>query len=107
MPVRKRNNMGSSEDIDIRNAVFEVLEDILKRPKDEFHVTDRLVRDLKVCSDDLSFLFVPELEKRVNAKVPVEEWHEVFTVQDTIDLLRKYKNPSIPAEDDKLDPGTT
>lgn len=68
-----RLNTGSEEDREIEEAVFEVLEDILLRPRSEFRLVDQLGPDLKVDGDDFSFIFVPELEKKLKITVPVEE----------------------------------
>jgi acyl carrier protein len=48
---------------------------------------------LKIDSDDLSFNFVPELEKKLKIeKIPMEEWANVSIIQEVIDLLQKYKD---------------
>lgn len=84
-------NMEPYSDKDIEEAVFMMLENILVKPRSTFRVTDKLVRDLKIDSDDLSFIFVPELENKLELEVPEEEWSEVYTVQDAINLLKRYR----------------
>ena len=76
----------------IEEAVWETLESLLLLPRSNWRVTDDLVKDIKVDSDDLSFIFVPELEKRLGMRVPIDEWSTVSTVQEVIELLRKYKS---------------
>jgi acyl carrier protein len=49
------------------------------------------VGDLRLDSDDLSFVFVPLLEKQLGVKIPVREWDHVYTVQDAIDLFVRYR----------------
>jgi acyl carrier protein len=72
----------------IEDAVLEVLEDILGRSRTTFTLEDRFVRDLRISSDDLTFVFVPNLEKRLNVKVPIAAWGEVETGRDVIALLQ-------------------
>ena len=64
---------GSIDDL-IIDIVWEVIESILLKSRNHFAVSDHLVHDLKISSDDLSFIFVPELEKRlgVNCSGPIE-----------------------------------
>ncbi len=81
----------STEDMVI-DAVWEVIESILLKSRDRFTTRDHLVHDLKISSDDLSFIFVPELERRLGINIPVSEWDNVGTVQEAIDLLKRYKN---------------
>ena len=84
-------NLELDNDKNIKRAVFEMIENILVKPRSKFRVTDKLVSDLKINSDDLSFIFAPEREKKLGIEVPAEEWSEVYTVQDAINLLKKYR----------------
>ena len=79
------------ESRDVEEAVWETLEGILLTSRSKMRASDYLVRDIKIDSDDLSFIFVPEVEKKLKVKIPVEEWSRVYTVQDAIDLLKRYK----------------
>ncbi len=74
----------------IENIVFEVLEDILKRPRDEIVLSHLLVNDLKIDSDDFSFLFVPKIEQLLKIQTSQNDWDRVFTVQDVINVLKLY-----------------
>jgi acyl carrier protein len=78
------------ESKEVEEAVWETLESILLRSRNGLSANARLVRDLKIDSDDLSYIFVPELEKKLKVKIPVEEWCNVSTIQDAIALLIKY-----------------
>jgi acyl carrier protein len=77
-------------DKDIEDAVYSEIEGLIHRPRNTFRLSDDLVLDLKIDSDDLSFLYVPDLEKAFEIKVPVEEWNNVFTGEDTVKLLKRH-----------------
>ncbi len=74
----------------LETAIYELLEDIVKIPRNSIRRTDFLVRDLHIDSDDFSFLFVPELERKLSIHVPFHAWSTVYSVDDTIHLLKKY-----------------
>ena len=76
----------------IQQIVFETLEDILFMPKSKINLTDRLIRDLHMHTDDATFDFALGLQKKLNIKVPVEECRNVYTVQDVIHVLEKYRD---------------
>lgn len=77
-------------DKDIEDAVYSEIEGLIHRPRNTFKLSDHLVLDLKIDLDDLSFLYVPDLEKAFEVKVPVEEWNNVATGEDTVKLLKRY-----------------
>ena len=78
----------------IEMTIYALLEDIVKIPRSAIRRVDFLVRDLHMDSDDFSFLFVPELEKRLGIHVPVQAWSTVYSVDDTIHLLKQYMEQS-------------
>jgi hypothetical protein len=82
--------MSTISSVDVREAVADVLEQILGRDRSSFGFDDRLVRDLCISSDDLSFMFVPELERRLGVKVNVSDWRNVHTGRDACELLGRY-----------------
>jgi acyl carrier protein len=47
----------------------------------------RLVKDLRADSDDLSFGFIPEVERKLGIEVPSRAWSEVYTVADVSKVL--------------------
>lgn len=55
-----------------------------------------LITDLKLYSDEASEVIVM-MEKRTGIKPPIEEWYNVGTLNQLIDLLLKYA----PAEESK------
>jgi hypothetical protein len=81
--------MSISDDV-VAEVVTEVLGKILCRPRTTFSLSDELVRDLRIASDDLSFMFVPLVERKLRVKVPVKEWRMVCTGIDACNLLRKH-----------------
>ncbi len=76
------------------NKVFQTIVDILDKLIPAYSrrilLTDDLVTDLKIDSDDLSFYFIPEIEKRLNVQVPIEEWNAVSTIEEIRDLILRY-----------------
>jgi len=72
----------------INVVVREVLEDITGASAETIRPRDRLVDDLKATGDDLSFVFVPAVERQLGVHVPQDAWRRVFTVQDAVEVLR-------------------
>ena len=79
----------NSDDI-VTAIVLEVLRDVLNEPERELLLTERFVKDLRINSDDLSFVFIPNVQEKLEIKIPVKEWSKVYTIQDAINLCRKY-----------------
>jgi len=73
---------------DVQALVIDVLSDMIG-PVDEKTLDRHLVHDLKIDSDDLSFLFADRLQKILKVRVPTEEWAQVATARDAIELLAK------------------
>jgi hypothetical protein len=66
--------------VSIEETILEVLErDVLCRPRSTFSLDDHLVYDLKIDSDDISFIFIKELESRFGVYPKSEEWQQVRT----------------------------
>jgi acyl carrier protein len=76
--------MRELSETEIRGTVLEVVADLAGRDVGSIPLDARLVRDLKIDSDDLSFVLVPELSKRFSASVPVHVWDRVYTVGDVV-----------------------
>lgn len=74
----------------IEEAVFSILKNYVD-PKRELKLSDRLIKDLKINSDVLSFEFALPLEEKLKIYPPVEEWKNVYTIRDVIELLKKYQ----------------
>jgi acyl carrier protein len=75
----------------VEQVVLQVVQEIIgSRKLARVAGASELVRDLNICSDDLSMYLVPELERRLGIKVPVDEWSSVYTVDDVCLLLRRH-----------------
>jgi hypothetical protein len=42
-----------------------------------------------VTDEDLTFWFVPSIEKRLGVRVPPNEWAKVHTISDAVQVLRR------------------
>jgi acyl carrier protein len=72
----------------VQEAVYEVISGYL--PKNVKITSEQhLGADLKLCSDDQSFVAM-DVEKALGVRIPRTEWCKVFTVQDMINLLSRY-----------------
>lgn len=74
----------------IEDNVLEILEDLSDIPRKNIKLDARLIEDLRISSDDLSFVLALQLQKRLKIKIPLWEWEKVYTVRDTIKLFEKY-----------------
>ncbi|MBH0189252.1 MAG: hypothetical protein HP493_10560 [Nitrospira sp.] len=88
----------------IERMVFEVLKErwaprileslkerFLGKPHQELKKTAKLVGDVWEDSDDATY-FVEAVEKRIGVPVPIDEWKQVFTIQDVIDLFKRHRD---------------
>jgi|GEM_PF-2870946 len=76
----------------ISEIVYSKIREALDNPNVIIHKTDRLIEDLNIDDDELSFYFVNDLEEACNVERSDSDWEAVSTVQDVIDLLmRLYK----------------
>lgn len=75
---------------EIQSKVFDIVRAILADRGRSLSLTDRLIRDLRMQSDDFSFLLVPRIEKTFGIRVPVKEWGQVSTLGDVVDLVDRY-----------------
>ncbi len=77
------------------DVVFGVLSEMMCTPKHklccQLQVSDRLVKDLRIDSDDLSFILIPKLEEWVGREIPQADWDRVWSIQDAIDLVAGLK----------------
>ncbi|GFZ94127.1 hypothetical protein CYANOKiyG1_04810 [Okeania sp. KiyG1] len=71
-------------------ALFKLLEEILNRPQKQLELDDRLVDDLKIDPDVLSSKLALRIEEELGIKLPVEEWAEVYMIEDLLFLLYEY-----------------
>jgi hypothetical protein len=74
----------------IEAEVRAVLADLTGSDAPSISLDARLVKDLHIGSDDLTFVFVPVLEKRLRVAVPTHEWRTVLTGRDAARLLERH-----------------
>lgn len=87
--------MQSHESQDIEKAVCELLKDIVGSQR-QLRLTYRLVKDLNIDSDVLSFEFAIPLQEKLKIDIPDEEWLNIYTIEDAINLLKKYQSNNTP-----------
>lgn len=73
----------------IEQLVLATLEDLTGRKLCERDLDSDLAKDLRITSDDLSFVFVPNLEKSLGIRVPTRAWDHIHCGRDTAQLLEK------------------
>lgn len=77
----------------VEQAVLEALEALSGIERKQIHVNDELLHDLQITGDDLSFAFVPEVERVLGVKTDPAVWSEVSTVRDAIDVFVSAARP--------------
>lgn len=78
------------------DVVWRILSRIMCTPKEELQrkvsLSERLVKDLEICSDDLSFILIEMVDDWLGEKTKQQDWDDVWTIQDVIELaIRKKK----------------
>ena len=71
----------------IERIVLSVIEDLTDRELCESDLDLDLTLDLKITSDDLSFVFVPNLQSDLGIEVDAREWRKVHSGRDAAVLL--------------------
>lgn len=69
------------------DGVRAVVRNIVSDPTIQLGPDVRLIADLGLSSDDLSFLFVPNIERQFGIKPSLEIWRGVFTIGDVVQLV--------------------
>jgi acyl carrier protein len=85
-----------SASLTIEDAVFTALEEIGVAPEDARRL-DAPLLDLAL-DEDITFGFVPRVEKNLGLQLPLEAWESVYTVADAILVLQQHaaKHRGIP-----------
>lgn len=73
--------------------VYQLLQDITLRPRAAIKPEDRLIEDLSITGDDLSMWFARELQRQLRDRPTAEEWRNVHTVQDAVELAVLHWQP--------------
>lgn len=76
--------------MDPEAVVYRLLERETLRRRDSIRAEHRLVADLKMDGDDFAMSFVRELQKELGFRARREEWEQVVTVADVLELVRQY-----------------
>jgi acyl carrier protein len=76
----------------VRGKIVYIVKDILCDENIIINDNDDLVRDLKIDSDDLSYIFVPYITEAFSVDVPNFEWKKVNTIGDTVRLVLSSKS---------------
>jgi acyl carrier protein len=75
----------------VEQIVLDVIEQELAIPRSRITSGElEFVRDLHMDSDDLSLLFIPQLESRLGVNIPAAEWLMAYSIGDVIDLLERH-----------------
>jgi FADH2-dependent halogenase len=74
---------------EVESRVISVLEE-MGLEKSSIDLDARLVKDLRIASDDLSFTFIPTLEEHFKVNIPNHEWSSCSTGRDASILIKKY-----------------
>lgn len=73
-------------------VIARALGDITAVPAATIRPEHRIVEDLGADGDDLSFVFVPEVERELGVRVDPSAWRSVHRVQDAVDILTAVAN---------------
>lgn len=74
----------------VEEVVYRHLADITSLPPSRIRPTDRVVGDLKISGDDISFLLIPRTQKDLGVELGEGEWRVMRTVGDMIETFCKH-----------------
>ena len=77
------------DDAQIKEAIFEVVSDLLGKPTSEFDESSRFVEDLGADSLD-NVELVMEIEKKFEIEITDEQAKEITSVGDAIKHIQEY-----------------
>ena len=80
---------------EIEQIIYVVLNESLAMDTNGIDATDELTK-LNVDTDDWTFSFIPDLQERLGVSVPAEEWSNVSTVSEIVEMLLPYIKESPP-----------
>jgi hypothetical protein len=72
----------------IRQAIYDVLSDEMKINLEHVNPTEELAP--LADTDDWSFIFVPELERRLGISVPLKYWSKAGTVDEIVEMIEGF-----------------
>jgi acyl carrier protein len=50
------------------------------------------VKDLRIDSDNLSFILCPTLEDIAGCQIPFREWDNIYTIDNSIDWVKNHRD---------------
>ena len=72
---------------DVTYVVVSIMAELAGIDSSRIKSDDRLLQDLGITGDDLTFVFVPSAERKLGVRIAAGEWGHVSTVGDAIYLL--------------------
>ena len=72
---------------EIQRIVLHQLSQLTGVAPEKIRRNAKLIEDLRVDGDDLSFLFIPAVEREAGVHVRPDAWTNVFTVEQVVDLV--------------------
>jgi acyl carrier protein len=86
--MEKSQNSNAQDEVEMK--VMAVLANEMGFNETSISLDARLVEDLHIDSDDLSFVFIPTLVEYFKVKIPAQGWRSCFTGRDAANLIKKY-----------------
>src|ERR1700729_2475439 len=80
----------ADSDTTVMKAIVNILDDMVPGYRSRANVEDDLVRDLHIHTEDLWSYFVSEIARKLDAKIPSNEWPPVWTIRGVVDLVSRY-----------------
>ena len=84
-PMHRENTIET-----ITSVVLHHVSDVTLIPPGGLKFTDRVVADLRVDGDDISFLIAPGIERDLGIVLSDAEWQQMRTIGDIIDAFTKH-----------------
>jgi hypothetical protein len=74
----------------VRDVVLSELSWVVVQPREVISFDDHLVHTIHADADDLSFDFIPFVERALEVSIPVSSWREACTVGQVCDLVASH-----------------
>jgi acyl carrier protein len=72
-------------------VIVEVIDKLVPGYSTRMNPNDDLVQDLHIDSDDLSFYFVPEVERRLGIHLPADAWSSVARIGEIAAMISAHQ----------------
>jgi acyl carrier protein len=80
----------TSTNTTVMRTIVNLLDEMVPGYRARVNPEDDLVRDLHIDSNDLLSYFVPEIERRLDVKIPIDEWPTVSAIREIANLVSRY-----------------